>query len=366
MPGSLHALRYQRVNLLLLVAVAALTLAALFVIPMALLPRSAQWGWLLVPVALLTNSLWALHHEAIHGGFFDERRRNMIAGRIMAILLGSSFHVLRFGHLMHHRYNRNPIDRPDVYDPAHVSKAKARISFLANLLFGLYLAELAAPLACWLPRPVIRRILDRIYAGEHASLRAIHAAAYRLFLEPRHLNVIRTDAALAALLIAASALAFGSYWPMLLAFLAARALLISTLDNVYHYGTPIDRPDHARNLSLPGPLQLLILNMNLHRVHHQRPALPWWTLPAELRASGDGYDAPLLSTAIAQFAGPIAVTQLSAVAAMETGADRAGRVRRSRLHDDSLPIAARSPAAIGVSLSRAMQRSAAALERRGG
>jgi fatty acid desaturase len=62
-----------------------------------LLPLDARWGWLLVPVALLTNFFWALHHEAIHGGFHDDRRRNLVAGRVMAVLLGSSFYVLRSG-----------------------------------------------------------------------------------------------------------------------------------------------------------------------------------------------------------------------------------------------------------------------------
>jgi fatty acid desaturase len=368
---SPHAPRYRRINPWLLFVMAALTAAALFAIPMALLPRSAQWGWLLLPIALLTNSFRALHHEAIHGVFSSDRRINVLAGRMMAILLGSSFHVLRFGHLMHHRYNRNPVDRPDVYDPVRTTRAKARLPFLANLLFGLYLAELAAPLATWLPRPHIKRILDWIYAGDEASLRAIRAAAYRVFLEPRHLRAIRTDALLAATLIGMSALAFGRYWPMLLAFLAARAILISVLDNVYHYGTPVDRPDYARNLSLPAPLQLLLLNMNLHRAHHRRPAVPWWALPTQMRATNDGYDAPLLATAIAQFGGPIAVTRLASDV-LRVPRRLAGRIQIAPLewpHDALPPSAAGSPAApaaIVPSRSSDIRRWAAGSERRDG
>jgi len=289
---------------------AGLTIGGLVVLPIWLLPLDANWGWTLLPVALLTNFFWALHHEAIHGGFHEDRQHNLRAGRIMAVLLGSSFHVLRFGHLMHHRYNRNPLDRPDTYDPAMTPRPRAYLSFLGNLVFGLYLAELAAPIACWLPRPAIRRIVDRIYRGEDPSLQAIRVAAHRLFLDPRRLRLIRTDALLAWLLIALSAVAFGEHWPMLAAFLIARGAMISIVDNVYHFGTPIDRPDYARNLSLPAPLRLLFLNMNLHRVHHQRPALPWWALPAQFRRSKDRYDAPLLPTALAQFAGPIAISQL--------------------------------------------------------
>ncbi len=311
MQRIIHASRYQRLNLALLAGIASLTIGGLIVLPLWLLSRDARWGWLLVPVALLTNFFWALHHEAIHGAFHGDRQRNLRAGRFMAILLGSSFHVLRFGHLMHHRYNRNPIDRPDTYDPATTPRRKARATFLGNLVFGVYLAELAVPIACWLPRALIRRVIDRVYRGDDLALVAIRLAAHRLFLDPRRLRIIRTDAVLAWSLIALSAIAFGGYWPMLLAFLIARGVLISVLDNVYHFGTPIDRPDYARNLSLPGPLRFLILNMNLHRVHHVRPALPWWALPAQFRASADRYDAPMLHAVVAQFAGPVPIAALN-------------------------------------------------------
>jgi fatty acid desaturase len=304
------AARYQRINLVLLLGMTGLTLGALILVPGILLPSDARWGLLLAPVALLTNGFWALHHEAIHGGFHADRRRNQLAGRIMAILLGSSFAVLRFGHLMHHLYNRNPTDRPDVYDPARGSRLAARLAFFGTLLGGLYLIEVLAPLACLLPRPIIRRIIDRVYAADDPAVRAIRQAAERLFLDSRRLTAIRIDAALAAGLVGLSALLFGPYWPMLAGFLLVRGLLISIVDNVYHFATPIDRPDYARNLRLPAPLRLMLLNMNLHRVHHARPALPWWALPEELRAAGDDFDAPFFTAAAAQLAGPVAVADL--------------------------------------------------------
>ena len=289
---------------------AGLTLAGLLILPVWLLPADPRWGWLLVPVALLTNFFWALHHEAIHGGFHQDRRLNLLAGRLMAVLLGSSFHVLRFGHLMHHQYNRSPIDRPDVYDPAVTPRPQARLGFLGTLLFGLYLAEIAAPLGCCLPRGAVRRIIDRVYRGDDPALVAIRLAAHRQFLDRKRLGLIRTDTALAWALIGGAALAYGVYWPMLAGFLVARGVMISVFDNVYHFGTPVDRPEFARNLWLPAPLRLLILNMNLHRVHHARPALHWWQLPGQFQAARDHYDAALLPTAVAQFAGPVAITQL--------------------------------------------------------
>jgi fatty acid desaturase len=308
-----HASRYHRLNLALLAVMASLTIGGLIVLPLWLLPIDARWGWLLVPVALLTNFFWALHHEAIHGGFHDDRRRNLVAGRVMAVLLGSSFYVLRFGHLMHHQYNRNPIDRPDVYDPAETPQLKARLGFIGTLVFGLYFAEIAAPLGCCLPRAAIRRIIDRVYRGDDPALAAIRLAAHRQFLDRRRLRTIRTDVVMAWTLIGGSAIAFGAYWPMLVGFLIGRGAMISVFDNVYHFGTPIDRPEYARNLQLPTPLRLMILNMNLHRLHHARPSLPWWELPARFHAERDRYDASLLRTALAQFNGPVAIGRLAKI-----------------------------------------------------
>jgi fatty acid desaturase len=317
------AVRYRRINLSLLVVMATATLGVLLALPALLLPLDPRWGWLLLPVALATNGFWALHHEAIHGGFHSDRRVNQFAGRFMAVLLGSSFAVLRFGHLMHHRYNRNPIDRPDTFDPAHQSRFAARAGFLFNLVCGLYLVEVAVPIVCLLPRPLIRRIVDRVYRGEHPALRAIHQGALRLFLDPRRLRQIRIDALLAVGLIAVAAWLYGDHWPMLAAFLLARGVLISVFDNVYHFGTPIDRPDYARNLRLPAPVRLLVLNMNLHRVHHRRPALPWWALPGELRATDDGFDAGLFTAALAQFSGPLPAAGLLSDGGREFEADKA-------------------------------------------
>ena len=288
------------------------TIGALLGVPF-LVHGDTRFGWLLLPVALLTNFFWSLHHEAIHGSLHPDRRINLLAGRFMAILLGSSFHVLRFAHLMHHRFNRNPRDRPDVYDPAVTSKAAARLGFIGTLVIGTHLSELAAPLLCLMPKPLIRRILAGIYRGDDTAMTEIHRAAHRLFLDPAQLRSIRIDALVSMTLLAAAVIAFGSHWPMLVGFLLGRGALISIFDNVYHFATPIDRPEYARNLALPRPLQLLFLNMNLHRVHHGRPSIPWWALPAQLRADGDTCDASMLRAALAQFRGPVALQQIASI-----------------------------------------------------
>jgi fatty acid desaturase len=107
------------------------------------------------------------------------------------------------------------------------------------------------------------------------------------------------------LLLAASAVCYGPYWWIVPAILAARAACISFLDYVYHYGTRTDELMHASNLRLPAPIALLLLNFNLHGVHHRLPYLPWHALPAAFRDDGDRYDGGYLAAAARQLRGPI-------------------------------------------------------------
>ena len=63
--------------------------------------------------------------------------------------------------------------------------------------------------------------------------------------------------------------------PLLFLALLARGFLISFLDNVYHYETPVSDVFYAKNLRLAAPLAKLLLNFNFHGIHHVNPAIPW-------------------------------------------------------------------------------------------
>ena len=53
-----------------------------FLLPLLLLPRDPRWGWLLLPLALLTNPFWSLIHEAIHDLLHSARSVNLVIGRM--------------------------------------------------------------------------------------------------------------------------------------------------------------------------------------------------------------------------------------------------------------------------------------------
>jgi fatty acid desaturase len=305
----------QMVNGVLAALLTAASLFALIVLPLGPMAGDVRWAWLLLPLAALTGSHWALLHEAIHGLLHPHAGVNRAVGRLLAVLGGSSFRVLRFAHLMHHRFNRYRMDRPDCFDPAEISPARARLRYFLELFGGLYLIEVVTPLLFLLPRPLCRRILDRIYAHPDATVQHVGDIARQTFIGDRQLRELRQDAAMVAALLAAAVMAWGPDWPLLVAFLFARGAAISFMDNVYHYRTPLDVVDFAHNLRLPRLLRLTVLNINLHRVHHHEPHLPWWRLHARFRERADRYDAAYLPAALGQLRGPVPVAALAAARA---------------------------------------------------
>lgn len=283
----------------------AAILFALVILPVGPIAADRNWAWLLLPAVALTGLHWALLHEAIHGLLHPNPGINRAIGRALAVLGGSSFRVLRFGHLMHHRFNRYRLDRPDCFDPAEVSPATARLKYFVELFGGLYLIEVAIPLVFLLPRGVCLRLLGRIYSHPDATVQLVRGIAVQTFIGTRQLDELRQDALAVVTLFGLAAAAWGPDWPLLAAFVLGRGAAVSFMDNVYHYGTPLEAVDFAYNLRLPRPLRLAILNMNLHRVHHREPHLPWWQLAARFRDRADRYDSAYLPSALAQLRGPV-------------------------------------------------------------
>lgn len=296
--------RYHRLNLALLTGHAGSALLAYF--GLAFLARSSDplWCWGLLPLMLLSNGYWATLHEAIHGQLLSGAKANRRAGRVLAILWGSSFRLLRFGHLMHHRFNRHKLDRPDVYDPGTTSALAARLRFFTELFGGLYLIEVLTPLFSLLPRPAVRHLVSRLYAGDEMT--RLRPLALQALSGEKGIAEIRQDGAAAVLLLAAGFLAWGPWWMAFAGFVAGRGLLVSLIDNVHHFRTPLDQVDYAYNLSVPAPLGLLLLNMNMHRVHHRHVQAPWWLLPRCFVTSHERFDDTLVNAALRQLSGPVA------------------------------------------------------------
>jgi fatty acid desaturase len=284
----------------------AANLFQFFVLPLFLLPASPWWALALLPLAALNNPFWSLIHEAIHDMFHPSRRVNRAAGRVLAVFFGSPFVILRLSHLLHHKLNRSAIEATELYVTEKTSKARASVGYFANIFGGLYFLELSSPLLFFLPRKVLQRMERKYFGGAD-----LPGHLMRGLLRDEGIREMRVDGLVIMALVTASAASYGVYWPCLAGLLTTRAFLISFLDNVYHYGTPIDDTFYARNLSLPAVCAAGLLNFNLHGIHHRNPAIPWIRLPLVFREQAAPFEGNYFSAAIRQLSGPLTSSDMS-------------------------------------------------------
>ncbi|HUB91307.1 MAG TPA: fatty acid desaturase [Dyella sp.] len=273
----------HRANLALLGLVATAVLVQLFAWPFLL----RQWGalalWVALPLVVLAPTHWGLVHESIHGQLLPQRWLNEWLGRALAIAFALPFDAVRFGHLMHHRFTREPYDRPDVHDGV-THHLLARIRYYAHLLGGLYLAELAMPLLTFLPVTWVCRLVAHKLRSEEPIDRDVQ----RLFVgfaKNRERRIrMRRDWILSVLLHGCAFYIYGAWWPVLAVKMFLRGLWLSLADNLPHYDVTLDEQGRARNFRVPAFWRPVLMNHHLHRLHHQHPTLPWTALPALARA----------------------------------------------------------------------------------
>lgn len=278
----------------------ALQANQLLLLPLLLLPADPRWGWLLLPGVLLSNAWWAFMHEAIHGVMFADRRVNRLAGRVNAVLYGAPFELLRWGHLLHHAHSRTERERSEVYVAGRDNRLLVFVGYYFRLLGGLYLVELIGGLLVLLPQKMLCRVVDRIACCGNV----VGELAERL-LDTATLHAVRQDALAIVAVHAAAFTLYGEHAWMLAGAMAGRGLLISLVDNAFHYATPLDDVRYARNLELPAALSRLLLHFNLHGAHHLRPRVAWQQLPDWHRQSGQGYQGSWFTTIFRQLRGPI-------------------------------------------------------------
>jgi fatty acid desaturase len=169
----------------------------------------------------------------------------------------------------------------------------------------LYLVEVVSPIYFLLPRAWLQRFKERYLKPQSVS-----AILMQNWLGAESLREIRLDGLLTVSWLSLSFYLYGRYWPLLLAALLARGFLISFLDNVYHYETPVSDVFYAKNLRLPAALAKLLLNFNLHGIHHINPAISWINLPKAFDIQGGKFQGGYFAAALGQLHGPIALQDL--------------------------------------------------------
>lgn len=284
-------------NRALIAGIVALHLGVFVALPF-LLAQSLWWAALLPLLAWANITHWALIHEGIHKLLVPNSAENERLARLLGVLMGASFHVLRFGHMMHHKLNRD-WHSEWVSERSFVNRAR----YYAHLLFGLYGSEVATSvLVAVLPKETAIRFARRTALKYHPD---VAIAGERFFYTRGNVRMVRQDMLACAVMFAATAWHFGAFWPVLAAFIGLRALVISFLDNVYHYGTADDNSKAGKELILAPLYSKLVLHGNYHETHHLNPDVPWTALPACHNEQGRVFNGRFVEHGVLQFGGPL-------------------------------------------------------------
>ncbi len=228
---------------------------------------SLPWWALLVLGAWFVGWHNSLQHETVHGHPAGARWVNAALG-IPALGLWMPYAIYRERHLEHHRTPdlTSPRDDPESFycEVARWQRMgpvlRALYRFNQTLLGRMLVGPALAALAFWGIEA------GRIAAGDRDALRAwlIHAAS------------------VAAVFAWVTAVCRIPPWAYIALF--AYPGLSLTLLRSYLEHRPAPNPDHRTAIveggAVPG---LLYLNNNLHFLHHGRPDLPWYALPATYR-----------------------------------------------------------------------------------
>ena len=242
---------------------------------------AANQGWqvllLACVFAVLGNSIYSIIHEAEHGILHPNRRVNDGIGVLMALLFPAPFHLIRQGHLGHHRRNRSDDEAFDLYFDGDRPWLKWLI--LYGILTGFYwmLVVLSNVIVILFPGILNRRYFE----FDRPSV------AFMDSLNPRYLRWIRLEGLAACLLHAmivwGLAIPVSVYACVYFGF----GFSWSAMQYVHHFGTERHVLHGARDVWLWRPIDLIWLNHNWHHIHHCRPTVPWIYL-SRLGTESDG------------------------------------------------------------------------------
>ncbi len=218
---------------------------------------------------LVMNSVYSTIHEAHHRMLFSDRRMNDGCGIFLSLFFPAPFHLLRQGHIGHHRKNRSDDEVFDLYFDRDSKLCKYAMWY--GILTGIY----------WIAIVILNFVLVLAPGLMKPSLYKWDKTS-EIFLnhfDPKSFPVLRLEA-LGVILFQCALfwwvdVTWSHYFIMYFGF----GLMWSSLQYVHHYNTDRDVIDGARNLHLWRPIDFIWLNHNWHHTHHQRPTVPWRYLP---------------------------------------------------------------------------------------
>lgn len=201
---------------------------------------SFEYSALLNVIAIYT--MYTVMHDAAHRIAHRSKWFNNLMGRVCAFHEGITFQLFRFSHMQHHRFTNHP-----QRDPDYVIGRKPR------WLFPIWV--------------MVRLLHDNTFMIQQKLWRR------RELIE----HVFTMSLQVVTAVLFASILGWKSViWLWLIPLIIAAALVEVTVAWLVHFPHESTKEYEHTRLLKSRVLQVLMLNQNLHLVHHVWPGIPWY------------------------------------------------------------------------------------------
>lgn len=234
-------------------------------------------GVALILAGFAVLQIYLILHEALHGAVSDNRRLNNFIGHSSGWLIALPFLVRRRYHMAHHTWTAHPVNDPE--NKSMIEKFSVMTRQQERTLEFMW--------KHWIPMIAANHFLANWRAPFVA--RAQGDTSARIMKEIRFARLYLVG----YLAMAGVALAFGHLAALVLFYLVIWLFLffmVELLNLPHHAEAPLlakdaerlqyweqDRVSHDCE-SLPFWSRFVILNFNLHIVHHAFPSVPWYRL----------------------------------------------------------------------------------------
>ncbi len=252
-----------KLNLLIIVGQLVAALAIFFGAS-----RATTWpqiGFLALAFAILGNSIYSIIHEAEHRMLNPNPRVNDALGAMMALFFPAPYHLIRHGHLCHHRFNRSDHEAFDLY--FEVDHPVVKWIKFYSIITGIYwITVLLANVAVL----VFPFLLKRKFLEFDQPI-----AEFVDSLDAHQWTLIKLEAM--AVIVLHTSIIVGLGIPPLNYFLVyfGFGFSWSAMQYVHHFNTERHVLRGTRNLWLLAPIDVCWLHHNWHLTHHQQPTVPW-------------------------------------------------------------------------------------------
>ncbi len=266
-PGAVKK-RYDSMNLGVL-SVQLLGWALLITVLHLDLPLPAKAAVLSV-FCLMMQGVFSMIHEAIHGLAHSNRKINYGIGAVASVIFGTSFTLFEVNHEGHHVRNRTRAELVDFILPGE-SRAKKTLIYYFGVLGGIWLGGFIGSILL----PLIPFRFRNVLAWDSEDNTFTTAVTQ---FKRKDWRRLRWELFFGACFWLTAIWLLHWRWPVLLSAYLCFAFSWSSLQWVYHIGTPIHVVEGAYNLRLPTWIRWLFLNFNYNLTHHREPLRPWQEL----------------------------------------------------------------------------------------